>query len=143
MRQVSLSPGRGVEEDASIPDGARDVGMDRLREFLDAVRGQGPATGQFRGLLHLLVGRKIALADGSPVSAGLSWREAAAALKKYRWDREAVRELGLDPAALAPRDREKFWYTAISRAGLGTPEAAAEANALAAALAQLGYVVTS
>ena len=115
--------------------------MDRLREFLDAVRGQKAATGRFRGLLYLLIGRRVSLADGTAVSAGMTWREAAAVLKKYRWDREAVRELGLDPADLPPRDREKFWYAAIARAGLATPQAASEADALAAAVEPLGYTV--
>jgi hypothetical protein len=115
--------------------------MDRLREFLEAVRTNGAATGRFRGLLYVLVGRRVSLADGTPVSGGMTWREAAAALKKYRWDREAVRELGLDPADLPPRDREKYWYLAISRAGLGGPEAAAQAEALTAALRELGYAV--
>src|SRR5262245_5793529 len=96
----------------------RGVGMDRLREFLEAVRAQG-ANCPFRGLLHVLVGRRITLADGTLVSEGMTWREAAAALKKYRWDRQAVRELRLDPKDLPPRDREKFWYTAISRAAVG------------------------
>jgi hypothetical protein len=116
--------------------------MDRLREFLDTVRGQGAAAGRFRGLLHVLIGRRVAMADGTVVSAGMTWRDAAAALKKYRWDRESVRELGIDPADLPPRDREKFWYLAINRAGLGTPEAAADAEALAGALQELGYVVS-
>ncbi|MFO0844392.1 MAG: hypothetical protein U0797_18680 [Gemmataceae bacterium] len=117
------------------------VGMDRLREFLDTVRSQGAAAGRFRGLLHVLIGRRVATADGTLITSGMTWRDAAAALKKYRWDREAVRELGLDPATLPPRDREKFWYTAINRAGLGTPEATAEAEALVSALQGLGYVV--
>lgn len=115
--------------------------MDRLREFLEAVRTHGTATGRFRGLLYLLIGKRISLADDTEVSAGMSWREAAAVLKKYRWDREAVRELGMEPASLPPRDREKYWYTAISKAGLGSPEAAAEAEELAAKLADLGYKV--
>src|SRR3954454_8385221 len=88
-------------------------GMDELREFLDAVRKRGTATGHFRGLLHLLVGRRISLPDGTLVSGGMNWRQLAALLKRYRWDREVVRELGLDPADLPPRDREKYWYTAI------------------------------
>lgn len=115
--------------------------MDQLREFLDTVRSQGAASGRFRGLLHVLVGRRVAMADGTLISSGMTWRDVAAALKKYRWDREAVRELGLDPATLPPRDREKFWYTVINRAGLGTPEAAAEAEALAAVLREMGYTI--
>jgi hypothetical protein len=115
--------------------------MDRLREFLEAVRKHGTATGHFRGFLHLLIGRRISLADGTVVSRGLTWRELAALLKKLRWDREAVRELGLDPASLPPRDREKFWYVAISRAGVVSPEASASADELVEPLAALGYAV--
>jgi hypothetical protein len=117
--------------------------MDRLREFLEAVKTQGAATRRFRGLLHLLIGRRISLADGTEVSAGMTWREAAALLKKCRWDREAVRELGLEPGELPPRDREKFWYTAINRAGLGTPVAVTEADALIEPLGVLGYLVAA
>jgi hypothetical protein len=115
--------------------------MDRLRTFLEAVRKHGTATGHFRGLLHLLIGRRISLADGEVVSGGMTWRELAGLLKKCRWDREAVRELGLDPAALPPRDREKYWYMAISRARVQTPEASASADALVEPLRALGYVV--
>src|SRR4051812_10720290 len=100
--------------------------MDRLREFLEAVGKAGTARGRFRGLLHTLIGRRITLPEGDVVSAGMTWRELAAQLKKYRWDPESVRELGLDPAALPPRDRQKFWYTAISQAGVNTPAASAE-----------------
>ena len=42
----------------------RDVGMDRLSQFLEAVRDQGVAAGHFRGLMHLLIGESIRLADG-------------------------------------------------------------------------------
>ena len=116
--------------------------MERLRELLDAVRKNGTATGHFRGLLHLLIGRRISLADGSPVATGMTWRELAAQLKKMRWDREAVRELGLSPSDLPPRDREKFWYVAISRAAVVSPEASADADTLVEPLRELGYVVS-
>ncbi len=119
----------------------RVVGMDRLREFLEVVRKNGTATGHFRGLLHLLIGRRISLADGAPVSTGMTWRELAALLKRLRWDRETVRELGLSPADLPPRDREKFWYTAIARAGVVSAEASAAADALVEPLRALGYIV--
>ena len=115
--------------------------MDRLRELLNAVRTQGIAQGNFLGLLHVLIGRQITAADDTPVSQGITWRELAALLKRVRWDREAVRELGLDPAKLPPRDREKFWYAAIAQAGVGTPAASLAGDQLVAPLQALGYVV--
>ena len=115
--------------------------MDQLREFLEAVREQQTVKGRFRGLLHLLIGRRLSLPDGTTVSAGMTWRDLAALLKKQRWDREDVRELGLDPADLPPRDREKFWYLAIARAGVVSPEASTEADALTEPLRALGYEV--
>lgn len=114
--------------------------MDRLREFLDAVLDQGQE-GNFRGLLHVLIGRRIATADGTEVSRGLSWREVAALLKRVRWDREAVRQLGLDPENLSPRDRQRFWYQAISQAGVDSAEARAAADRLAEAIQPAGYVI--
>ena len=115
--------------------------MDRLREFLDAVRQHGLAEGHFPGLLHILIGRRVTLADGTAVSAGLTWRAAAAVLKRARWNREAVRELGLNPAALPPRDRERYWYTAISQARVDSPQARAAGDQLAAQLQAAGYHV--
>src|SRR4051812_1639728 len=93
----------------------RGLVMDRLRGFLDIVREQGHAAGNFLGLLHVLIGRRITLADGTEVSRGLSWRDVSAWLKKVRWDREAVRELGLEPDDLSPRDRQRYWYQAIAQ----------------------------
>lgn len=115
--------------------------MDSLRELLEAVRQRDIARGHFRGLLHLLVGRRITREDGTLVTAGMTWRDLSALLKRLRWDREAVRELGIDPAELAPRDRERFWYTAIARAGIDSPDAVADANRLIKPLGKLGYVV--
>jgi hypothetical protein len=115
--------------------------MDRLREFLEAVSQHGVAQGNLRGLMHVLIGRRISLADGTPVSTGMTWRQLAAVLKKQRWDREAVRELGLDPANLPPRDREKFWYAAIAQAGVGSAAASAAGDQLVAPLRALGYEV--
>ena len=115
--------------------------MDQLRDFLDAVKDSGVATGQFRGLLFLLIGQHIRRADGTTLSTGMSWRAAASALKLCRWDRLAVQELGIDPAELAPRDREKYWYTAIARANLGSAEARASAETLAHAIEALGYTI--
>jgi hypothetical protein len=115
--------------------------MDQLREFLEAVARAGIAQGRFRGLLHILIGRRIALKDGTAVSGGMTWRELAALLKKHRWDAEVVRELGLEPANLPARDRHKYWYSAISQAGVNTPAASQAADELVAPLADLGYAV--
>ena len=117
------------------------VGMDSLRELLEAVRGKDLARGHFRGFLHILVGRRVTRADGSVVSSGMTWRDLAALFKRLRWDVEFVRELGIDPAALPPRDRQRFWYTAISRGGIDTPEASADADQLIKPLADLGFIV--
>jgi hypothetical protein len=115
--------------------------MDPLREFLNAVRSQAAVRAEFPGLLHVLIGRRLSRADGTPVSGGLTWRGLAALLKQVRWEPEDVRALGLDPSALPPRDRERFWYAAIARAGVHSTAAAASADRLAAPLKALGYVV--
>ena len=49
--------------------------------------------------------------------------------------------LGLNPATLPPRDRERFWNTAIGHARVDSPEATAAGDALALLLAPAGYVV--
>lgn len=113
--------------------------MDRLREFLNAVRRQPALAGNFLGLLNVLIGRHIGRADGEPVSSGLTWRQLAALLKRARWPREAARELGLDPASLPPRDRLRYWYVVITQAGVDSPQATRAGDALAAWLPSLGY----
>src|SRR5262249_3330195 len=105
--------------------------MDRLREFLETVRTQGTAKGQLLGLLNVLIGRRLALEDGPPVSGGLPWREVARLLRQVRWEPSAVADLGLDPAALPARDRQRYWYSAISRANVGSEEATAAGDRLA------------
>jgi len=115
--------------------------MDRLREFLEDVKQHEHARGNFRGLLHVAIGRRIFLADGTLVSAGRTWRELAVLLKKVRWSKEAVRELGLEPAALPPRDRERFWYSAITQAHVDSPEATEAGNQLAKKLEAAGYQI--
>jgi hypothetical protein len=115
--------------------------MDGLREFLEAVKRNGSAKGNLRGLLHILIGRRIAQADGTVISGGLTWRELANQLKLARWDTDTVTELGLDPEALPPRDRQRFWYTAITQAGVDTPEARAQGDKLVNPLKKIGYVV--
>lgn len=115
--------------------------MDALRGFLDDLKGQGLARGNFLGLLNLLIGRHIIGPDGIAVSQGLTWRDLALWLKKIRWDRESVRELGLDPTQLAPRDRQRFWYLAIVRAHVDSPAAIEAGERLAEVLRQQGYVI--
>lgn len=119
----------------------RGVGMESLREMLETVRDKDLARGRFRGLVHILVGRRITGADGTLISSGMTWRDLAALLKRVRWDREAVREFGLEPAQLPPRDRERYWYAAIARGSIDSPKAVAEADQLVKGLKGLGYVV--
>lgn len=115
--------------------------MEPVDEFLTVLRGRQMVSGHFAGLLHLLIGRTLVRADGQVVSTGLTWRTMADVLKNLRFDRELVRELGLDPDSLPPRDREKFWFAAILRGGMTTPRVRANADALAALLPNLGYRV--
>ena len=115
--------------------------MDALTEFLEDLKRQGLAQGKFLGLLNLLIGRTVTRVDGTVISAGLSWRTLAGWLKKVRWSKESVRELDLDPDDLPPRDRQYFWYTSISRAGVASAKAHELANQLAAILVANGYLV--
>jgi hypothetical protein len=117
--------------------------MDRLQELLSTLKEQGQARDNLRGLLHVVIGRRITLADGTAVSNGVSWRMLATVLKRVRWDPLAVRELGLEPKELPPRDRQRYWYAAISQAGVDSPEASTAGDRLAEALRQAGYVVGS
>ena len=115
--------------------------MDRVYPLLEEIKRQGKARGNFLGLLNVLIGRRITQADGTVVSTGLTWRQLAAALKHVRWDIEAVRELGLDPERLPPREREQFWYYAINRAHVDSKEAREAGDHLAQVLMAAGYVV--
>ena len=51
--------------------------MDGLREFLDDLQQRRIATGNFLGLLHLLIGRRIERGDGALISQGCTWRMLA------------------------------------------------------------------
>lgn len=115
--------------------------MDALAQFLDVVRENGRADGNFRGLLHILIGRSIENAHGETISKGLTWRGTATLLKKIRWDKDAVAELGLIPADLPPRDREKYWYSAIAAADVNGDAARKSAEVLAARIKPLGFVI--
>jgi hypothetical protein len=114
--------------------------MDARVEFLNRVRELGLDQGNFLGLLHILIGRRIESA-GALVSNGSTWRDLAALLKKVRWPRESVAELTLNPDDLPLRDRERFWYAAITQAHVDTPAAAKAGDALVEPLAKAGYVV--
>jgi hypothetical protein len=115
--------------------------MDRVGELLEDVKRHGLVRGNFLGLLHILIGRHIEKADKTPVSDGLTWRQVAAVLKKHSFDKDLVRELGLEPSQLPPRDREQFWYLAINRAHVDSLDASQAGDRLAAALKKTGYVV--
>ncbi len=115
--------------------------MDQLREFLETVKQTAAAKGNLRGLLHILIGRRITRPDGTVVSTGLSWREAANLFKLTRWEPDTVSELGLDAEALPPRDRQRYWYAAIAQSGVDTPAARTAGDKLAGALKKHGYVI--
>jgi hypothetical protein len=117
--------------------------MEGAREFLEQVRQHQLVAGHFLGLLHLMIGRRITRADGTVLSSGLTWRQLAELLKLLRWDKDCVRELGLDPDELPPRDRNRYWYTAITSAKVDSPEASAAADLLARKMALHGYRMTS
>ncbi len=115
--------------------------MDGLREFLSDLKRQGYAQGNFLGLLNVLIGRQIRTSAGALIANGVTWRVLAEWLKRVRWNKEAVRELGIDPANLPPRDRERYWYLAIAQARVDSPEAILAGNRLAVMLRQAGYTV--
>jgi hypothetical protein len=117
--------------------------MDGIRELLEAARDRGLMTGNLRGFLHIAIGRTVTRPDGTVVSKGITWRELAALLKQLRIDRDLVREFGTDPDQLAPRDRERFWYSAIAAAKVDSREAIAEADRLATPLKGLGFILGS
>jgi hypothetical protein len=114
--------------------------MDALQELLTELQPK-LARGHLLGLFNVLIGRKLSRVDGAVVCAGLTWRELAAWLKKVRWDRDAVLEIGLDPDDLPPRDRAQFWYAAIARAQVDSAKATEAGDRLAERLQKLGYVV--
>src|SRR3954468_18257528 len=101
--QASIPGAARFEEGAADPGPeVRSAGMDGVQTFLDDLRRHGLADGNFLGLLHILIGRRIARPDGTVLSPGLTWRALADQLKSLRWNKDAVREVGLDPADLPP-----------------------------------------
>jgi hypothetical protein len=115
--------------------------MDRLQGFLSTLKAKRLAQGNFLGLLHVLIGQCIFDASGELVSKGLTWRELASCLQKVRWERDAVKELGIDPDELPPRDRTRFWFLALGRAGLDSPKATEAGKRMIKTLMDAGYRV--
>jgi len=113
--------------------------MDGVREFLDDLKRNGLAQEKFLGLLNVVIGRRISRTDGTVLSRGVTWREAARLLKKVRWDKGAVLQLGLQPNDLPPRNREQYWYQAIALTGVDSGAATRAGDHLAKALRPHGY----
>ncbi len=116
--------------------------MDAIRSMLARVRSPGFPTEHFPGLLHLLIGKTLVDTDGKVVSKGFTWRECASLLKTARIDPELARTLGLNPDDLPPRDREKFWYVALTRYPVGCEKAQQGAVSLVPWLAKSGLNVS-
>ncbi|MBY0527046.1 MAG: hypothetical protein K2R98_26870 [Gemmataceae bacterium] len=112
-------------------------------DFLQELKQSDSAAGNFIGVLNVLIGRRIQKPDGTVISTGVTWRELSHLLKKVRWDREAVRELGMNPASLPPRDRQRYWYVAISNAHVDSEQATLAGDRLAEALQQTGYNISA
>jgi hypothetical protein len=115
--------------------------MEGLREFLETVRRHHLAKGHLRALFHVAIGREIKRTDGTVLSKGVTWRELAELLRQIRWDKELVRELGLDPDELAPRDRQRYWYQAIGAAALNALECRELGDAFAQLVHPHGFVI--
>ena len=114
--------------------------MDGLRQFLEAARTHKLAQGNLRGILTIAVGGRISR-GGQLLSAGSTWRGLADLLKALRWDKNQIAELGIDPKTLPPRDRTKYWYQAIVKADLDSPEAMQHAGALKAKFEAVGFEI--
>jgi hypothetical protein len=124
-----------------VADSGRSQRMEGIRDLLEAARANGLVAGRFRGLLHIAIGRTVTKPDGTKLSAGLTWREVATLLKNLRFDPELGREFGADPDTLSPRDRERYWYAIIQRAGVDSSDALAEAEKLIGPLRDHGFIV--
>jgi hypothetical protein len=113
--------------------------MDGLRELMNDLRRHGRARGNLLGLLNILIGRRIETSSGRVLANGLTWRNVAELLKRVRWEKEAVRDLGIDPTTLPPRDRLRFWYIAIAQARVDSEKATTAGDQLAESLRSAGY----
>ncbi len=118
--------------------------MDALSPLFDQLKKGGQTQGNFLGFLHVFIGRTITRkSDKTIISKGLAWREMAGWLKKVRWDPESVRELGIDPDTLPPRDRQRLWYSAITQAKVNTSAAISAGDRFAEVLGMLGFDVSA
>jgi hypothetical protein len=115
--------------------------MDALAAFFDDLKTRGVTQGNLLGFFNVLIGRRITAPDGTVLTRGLTWRELSVWLKKVRWAPEAVREIGLDPDDLPPRDRQRYWYSAITLARVDSRPALEAGERFAEALRGLGYDV--
>jgi hypothetical protein len=115
--------------------------MDPVREFLNEVMQKGRVNSHLLGLLNIVIGRRISRADGTVLSTGVTWRALAGLLKQCQYDVELVRELGMEPDDLAPRERQRFWYNVIAKADVASQEATQQGDRLAAILQKDGYVI--
>ncbi len=115
--------------------------MDALPALLELLMKKDLVKGHFLGFLNVLIGRRISR-DGEPVSEGLSWRDVATWLRKTRWDPNDVKELGQDPKSLPPRDRQRYWFTAIAQAHIDSSAAREAGEQFAEVLRKHGYEVT-
>jgi hypothetical protein len=117
--------------------------MEPLPIFFDHFKKKNLTKGHFLGFINVLIGRRIFHPNGALISSGIGWRELANWLKKTRWDPEAARELGQDPELLPPRDRQRFWFIAISRADIASVAATQAGDRFVEVLRGLGYEVGS
>jgi hypothetical protein len=116
--------------------------MDALSTLFDDLKKSGQTQGHLLGFLQVLIGRTVVRAsDKVTVSKGITWRELAGWLKKVRWDPDAVRELGVDPKDLPPRDRQRYWYSAINQAKVDSANAVKAGDRFVEVLRGLGYDV--
>ncbi|MFO0864458.1 MAG: hypothetical protein U0744_07385 [Gemmataceae bacterium] len=116
--------------------------MDALVSLLLDLKRRGVGADNMIGLLHIAIGRTVRrIKDQTVLSRGTSWRDLSLLLKKIRWDPDSVASLGIDADSLPPRDRQKFWYAAISRTSIDSTQAREAADQLAVRLRELGYEV--
>ena len=116
--------------------------MDGLKELLEQLHQNQQTKGHFLGLLHILIGRTISRGDGTVLSKGITWREVATLLRTVRWNPEAVREVGVNPDSLPPRDRQRYWLQTIAQADVGSAAASQAADRFAPILEKAGYKVS-